>query len=134
MLPTTDYQRSKVYRWENKYVRPYDTTPITVQEAQDWVDFIWFNEGRTHPPKIRTDHKKKSGADATRMNIRVTGGSLYRWIMIHELAHSFLEDGETSYGHGPVFVTKYMELLEKYLRIPMPILWYTANEAGVDKD
>jgi len=131
-LPTTDYQKSKVYSWENKVVGQFDKARISIEEAQDWVDFIWFNEGRSNPPKIRTDHNKKSGADATRLAIRVTPGTLYRWIMVHEVAHSLLDDGEVRYGHGPKFVETYIELLDKYMKIPKLMLWYTLVEAKVD--
>jgi len=132
MLAKTDYQKSKVYSWEDAVVRPMDQTRITLKEAQDWVDFIWANEGRTHPPKIRTDHNKKGGADATRTAIRVTPGSMFLWIMTHELAHSLLDDGEVRHGHGPKFVETYVKLLDKYMRIPDMMLKYTLQKHKVD--
>ncbi len=132
MLATTDYQRQRVYNWENHIVGRVDKLPITVEEAQDWVDFIWANEGRTHPPKITTDHRKQSGADATRYKIRVTEGSLYRWIMTHEVAHSLLDDGVVRHGHGPKFVETYIDLLDKYMKIPKIMLQYTLEQNKVD--
>ena len=132
MLPKTDYQKTKVYRWEDHVMGPLEKGHITIAQAQDWVDFIWYNEGRTHPPKIRTDHNKKGGADATRLNIRVTDFALKRWIITHEVAHSLLDDGEVRYGHGPMFVQKYIDLLDKYMKIPKLMLQYTLQEASVD--
>ena len=128
-----DYQKSKVYKWEQKIIAPFDNALMTMNEIRDFVDFVWANEGLQHPPKITAGQKNKSGADGWRLEIRLPPHMRYRWIVIHELVHSFLEDGTgTGDGHGPMFVTKYINLLDKYMCIPKMMLWYTLKEAKVD--
>ena len=34
-------------------------------------------------------------------------------------------------GHGPNFVGVYINLVNKHLNVPLPLLHYTAREAGV---
>lgn len=49
------------------------------------------------------------------------------WIILHEMAHA-LTFGD---GHGPNFVGVYINLVEKYLNIPLAFLHYTANVSNV---
>lgn len=129
----SDRQRHRVYAWENEIVRPKDTTLISVEAAQSVVNYIWESEGREYPPQVELKHGKRPRcADATRFKLRFPENMLYTWIIIHELAHTFTsnEDGASN-GHGDWFMQVYTRLLSKYVNIPLPLLYYTANEKGI---
>jgi hypothetical protein len=126
-----DTQKSKVYSWEDTHIAVMDPATITVDEAQDLVDFVWAQQGRNNPPVVRIN--KRSGASATRMDLNFSKKALHRWIVLHEIAHS-LADGlyeQGKEGHGPEFVAIYASLLEDHLKLPKPLLWYTMAISGV---
>ncbi len=49
------------------------------------------------------------------------------WIILHELAHA-LTCGD---GHGPEFVGAYCHLVNRFLGIPLPLLYHTARASNV---
>jgi len=127
-----DYQRQKVYNWENEVISPLDSTLLSVEEAQDLVDFIWAQEGRNHPPKVKINNRK-AGADGRRIELRFNKNMLKRWVILHELAHAFEDDIDVKGdGHGPKFVKRYIGLLDKYMKIPKVMCWFTLKTAKVD--
>lgn len=126
----TDRCRYKVYRWEDEIVRPRDTNKITLDAAQSIVDYIWAQEGREHPPQVVT--KRNGCASATRFEIKLPENMRYTWIVIHELSHSLTSNEEgASNGHGSWWMQVYTRLLSTYVNIPLPLLYYTANERGI---
>lgn len=134
-----DTQKNKVYRFEDKVIGPFDKNSITLSEAQDFVEFIWANEGRSHPPKITSSNRFKNiAANANRNRICVKGETTKRWIMVHEVTHSLLwemddegNDIQTIAHHGPEFVMKYITLLDKYLKIPFIMSMAMCKKEGV---
>ena len=42
MTDNRDRQRSKVYAWEDRFVAPWDPSPIKFAQAQGMVNGIWF--------------------------------------------------------------------------------------------
>lgn len=126
----SDRCRHTVYRWEDEIVRPYDTNKITIDTAQLIVNHIWEREGRKHPPQVVL--KRRGNADATRLKIRLPENMLYTWIVIHELSHSLTSNADgASNGHGAWYMQVYTRLLSTYVDIPLPLLYYTANEKGI---
>ena len=133
-----DYQKRKLYGFESKVLWPMDSEEIGQQEAQDWVNFIWSNEGRNHPPVVIVNRKLKVHAgNANRQRIHIQEKTR-RFVMIHELTHSMqfkLDDDGEQYlpvsPHGGEFVFLYFTLLEKYMNIPMPMLMYKGKESGL---
>jgi hypothetical protein len=136
MTNDRDYQRSKVYAWEECFVAPRDPSSIKFAQAQGVVDATWAEMGLRFPPKVeRLPRQARSTvADATRLSIRLTEPSP-SWYLLHELAHamSSTHDGQSD-GHGPMFMGLYGQLLIRYLRVPAGALLKTLNAAGIEAD
>jgi hypothetical protein len=45
-----DFQRSRVYAWENRVVAPRDPSFVAFPEAQAIVNAIWSEMGLSYPP------------------------------------------------------------------------------------
>jgi len=133
-----DYQRQRVYDWENRNIEPKDSSIIPYAQAQMMVNYIWEQEGLLFPPSVREMPKQNRTveAKANRSNVWVKPEGISSWVLLHELAHSLTTKtfDEDSQRHGPAFVGVYMRLLEKHLRIPLPLLMYSAQKEKVDFD
>lgn len=131
-----DYQRERVYSWEDQYIHSKDKQVVPYDSLQSLVNYIWAEEKLKFPPQIKPIPKqtRRILASATRMEVFVPEQGITTSVLIHELAHSLTNsfDGEISSKHGPDFVGMYMRMLEKYARIPLPYLMFTAKQANVD--
>lgn len=130
----TDFQKSKVYAWENKVVEKWDTSPaMSISEIEDLVSFVWASEGLNHPPRVVEPRSTKQCATGGRFEVQFPQNMRRRWIVLHELAHSInrLGGDEICDGHGPRFVKIYVGLLIKYLYMNPLVLNYTLNESKV---
>ena len=47
-----DYQRSRVYEWEQRVIAPHDGSAIPVAAAQAMVNAIWSETGLSYPPQV----------------------------------------------------------------------------------
>lgn len=137
-----DYQQGKVYRWENEHIHRHDKQILTLEEAQDWIDFIWANLGRQYPPIISINKRYKAKSTGSRLKLEFIANMLTRSIIIHELTHSLYNDGTYNSeilqtdddGHGPMFVGSYVNLLVRFMKFPLPLMYYTLHEANIDVD
>ena len=136
-----DFQARTVYDWENKYISPLDKYEMSFDEIQDFVEFVWANLGRSHPPRIKVGRKNSNRATGYRLALTFPDKSFFkrRSIVLHELAHALLEDRviydddwQIEVGHGPKFVKIYADLLEKFMCLPKEMLWYSLKEAGLN--
>ena len=68
-----DYQRSRVYAWEDRHVHPWDRSVIPFEQAQSVLDYVWAEAGRTYPPKVAAIAKTATTriAAANRLCIRI---------------------------------------------------------------
>ena len=129
-----DPQQNRVYKWELEIVAPTDTNLVSLEVAQQIVNHIWESEGREHPPQVELKRRKNArGADATRFELRFAPRSLYTWIIIHELSHSFTsnEDGASNHHNG-WFMQTYIHLLNKYAGLDLLMLMYTATQQKLE--
>lgn len=135
---TRDYQKSRVYEWEDGLFKNYKQTPLSLADAQSWIDFIWANEGRIAPPKVSIKERITVGGTATRSNIVCGEKYLNFHILTHECAHALIaihhyEGGQGKcYKHGPVFVSTYAGLLVKYLKFDRSMVYKTLKDANID--
>jgi hypothetical protein len=131
-----DRQRGKVYAWEERFVAPHDPSTIVLAQAQGMVDAIWIEMGLSFPPKVEPLPRQARAtlADANRLTIRLPDTSP-SWWLLHELAHSLTSshDGRSD-GHGAKFMGLYVQLLTRYLRLPMDALLASVHAAGIDID
>jgi hypothetical protein len=131
-----DYQRDKVYAWEERFVAPYDPSTMVLAQAQGMVDAIWTEMGLCFPPKLELlpRQARSTLADANRLTIRLAN-TCPSWWPLHELAHSLTSnhDGRSD-GHGAKFMGLYAQLLTRYLRLPMDALLTSVHAAGIDID
>ncbi len=121
-----DFQKQRVYDWEDQHIGPRDTTPVPFEQIQHIVAYCW---PASHPPRIEPLPKlsRKEGT-GHRLRLRFPADRPTRtWIILHEMAHA-LTYGD---GHGPNFVAVYMQLVEKHLNIPLALLHYTARRSNV---
>lgn len=131
-----DYQKSKVYAWEWDTFRSKDTSKIPHANAQGLIDYIWTQEGLLYPPRVEVLDKRTTrwAGKANRRNIWLPEYTTNS-VIIHELSHSMTCNvDDVSDGHGKQYVGVYMKMLDKYMKVPMPMLMYTAQKHGVQYD
>jgi hypothetical protein len=136
VIGARDCQRGKVYAWEERFVAPYDPSRIVLAQAQGMVDAIWTELGLCFPPKVEPlpRQARSTLADANRLTIRLPD-SCPSWWLLHELAHSLTSshDGGSD-GHGAQFMGLYVQLLTRYLWLPMNALLTSLHAVGIDID
>jgi hypothetical protein len=112
---TNDYQRFRVYAWEDRHVHPKDTGTVPFDQAQAIVDYVWARAGLSYPPKIRElgHNARSTQANANRLTIRIPAKGTSTTILLHEIAHSMTTDAasERTHAHHPRFVGVFMKLL-----------------------
>jgi hypothetical protein len=130
-----DYQRSKVYAWESKYLPRGRLVPF--REIQEYVNTVWEGFGLKHPPRVALLPKQAriKCADATRTVVRFEAHGATEIVILHELAHSMTTGiGALGHQHNEYFVGMFMTLIERVLKINLNVLWYTAQKANVKFD
>ena len=136
MTDERDRQRSKVYAWEERFVAPYDPSTIVFVQAQGMVDAIWSEMGLRFPPKVEPlpRQARATMADANRLTIRLAD-TCPSWWLLHELAHAMTSSHDgCSDGHGAKFMGLYVQLLTRYLRLPMDGLLTSLHASSIDID
>lgn len=129
-----DFQKSKVYNFENTFVAPFDKNKISFDSAQSIIDYIWSNEGFKNTPPKAIFKVREGSAYGSRMRIRLPNNLMYTWVVVHEMVHSIqdMAGNEHLYdGHGPNFVGIYVDLLDKYLKINKLMLWAKIEELNI---
>ena len=130
-----DLQRSRVYAWEDAVVAPRDRSAIPFEQAQMLVTAVWLAQQLLSPPKVEPMPRqaRRTWPTGSRTTIRLAQDRpTPTYIILHEVAHALSStvDGDTD-THGPDFVGLYMGLLDRRLRIPAPLLMFTANQHGL---
>lgn len=131
-----DFQRQRVYNWENKHIAPFDKSRIPFSQIQSIVDYVWEQEKLTNPPRVFAfpKHVTTKCGDANRIRIRFhENEKTPTWVILHEIAHSLTMtfDWEIADRHGPEFVGMYIHLVSKHLKFQPLALAYTAQISGV---
>lgn len=134
-----DFQKQKVYDWESKYISPKDKSEVDFNSVQDIVNYVWEQEGLKHPPKVEPIPKntKNFCGKANRLTIFLhENATTPTWVILHEMAHSMTmtHDYEDGDKHRERFLGVYMQLLDRYLKIPLVVSMYTASQEGLRFD
>lgn len=130
-----DLQRSRVYAWEDAVVAPRDRSAIPFEQAQMLVTGVWLAEQVLYSPRVEpmARQARRTWATGSRTAIRLPQDRpTPTYVILHEVAHALSStvDGDTD-AHGPDFVGLYMGLLDRRLKIPMPLLMFTAAQHDV---
>lgn len=128
-----DYQRQKLYDWENANV--YRGRFIPFDYITTYVARVWEAEGLKHPPLVDTVGKncRRKLADGCRSKVRFRAEGAHESVILHELAHAMTCNvDDTGDWHGPEFVGTYMRLLYNHMNVPLFALWFSATQAGLD--
>jgi hypothetical protein len=122
-----DYQRSKVYRWEDEAIAPRSTRNLSFTDFQGFVDGIFLAHGWFFPPKVRPIRKtSKTLARGGRHELLLPREGCPDWVVLHELAHTCtITVDEDCDEHGADFMGIYLKLLDKVLDIPLPYTMFT---------
>lgn len=130
---TADRQRSRVYEWEDRVIRPLDPSVIAFPQVQGIVNAIWSEMGLLYPPRVERlpSQTRCRIADATRLTIRV-GPTVPSWCLLHEIAHAMSStfDGYSD-GHGPLFLKYYIGLLTICLRLDYDSIYLSVRKMGL---
>jgi hypothetical protein len=136
LIDRRDWQRSRVYAWEERFVVPHDPSQVAFAHAQGMVDAIWADMGLRFPPTVERLPRQArcTLADASRLSIRLADHNP-SWCLLHELAHAMSSThDERSDGHGPKFMGLYIQLLIRYLRLSADALSRSLHLAGIQVD
>ena len=111
-----DYQKSRVYAWENNF--PSGGT-IKFEYTQSIVNHVWEDNGLHYPPIVMPFNSTKFLGKANRTGIKLGANPTLQTIL-HEVAHSMTSD---LYGnsdkHGPDFVGIYIKLMHKHMNVDL---------------
>jgi hypothetical protein len=129
-----DFQRSKLYKWEQKLFTKYGMFKSKLEERQVvlFISKVLLDENK---PSIPIYFKKGGSAcyfsyahDDISLNFTSSWG-LNKIVLLHEVSHYlvFLDKIEEG-GHSEHFVGKYIYLLSKYLKIDKETLWLSAEK------
>lgn len=136
MTQVRDYQKSKCYAWEREVIAPKGGAFVAYDDAQNLVNFIWEAEGLKYPPQICRLDPRNTTAEATggRFEVHIRD-RVQTWVILHELAHSMTSNiHDQTVAHRAPWVGVYMNLVVKYLGIPLLVLAATATRMGVEYD
>ena len=129
-----DWQRARVYAWEDRMVAPRDKSTLPYTAAKDMVGAIWADLDLRYPPKVERlpRQARRLQADGSRLLVRLPQ-KMPPWLLLHELAHALSSTHEgASDGHGPAFMGLYIQLLGRYMRWCRDELLHSAKADGVD--
>lgn len=129
-----DPQQKILYAWERKAIAPQGGRPIPYDQSQALIDAVWMAQGFLYPPQVLPlEGSRRIWAKANRLNVWLRSyEATPTWVILHELGHSMTGkfDGEMD-AHGPDYLWIYMNLAAKFLKIPLPVLMFTAQKDGL---
>lgn len=126
-----DFQRARVYRWEQEHVFPHASEPLSLIACRALVEraYRWReapgNDPAWSPPRV-TDGRGRRHACGSREVIKLPRWARTTAIVLHECAHGMADD-----QHGPTFVGAYVALLEEFAGLDETGLRASLAKAGV---
>ena len=123
----SDYQRARVYAWEDQEVSPRCHTIVAFANGQTYVDGVWMANGWQRPPQVIYRRATRRVLSCAYHGEVYLPDTLAGWILLHELAHTLTDDQQ-----GPNFVGVYIDLLERVEKLSRLVTMFTLKQAGVD--
>lgn len=130
-----DRQKSKVYRWENKYIASMDYEHFDLSKSQSLVDDIFNGYHIKKKLKVvNSQTQRRCVYIGSKFEIRLAEWGKCRPTILHEISHTLTRYyyGYTVPSHGKEFVGFLMYLLNIYSRIPVKEMVTTAESMGVE--
>lgn len=127
-----DYQRAKVYRWEQAHVFPHAGERLSLDACRELVAaaYGWAERPRRgaawSPPQVQ-DGRGRRHACGSRAVIKLPRWARTRAIVLHECAHGLAPD-----QHGPQFVATYVALLEQFVGLDRDTLALSLRASRID--
>lgn len=112
-----DFQRQKVYDWENEFVRPkMPTTRTSIEKLSIINDFMWNAMGFENAPRVIFNPLYEVKSTGSRYEIKLSKHQHDEFTLTHELAHSMnlMEHRDVYDHHGPNYVADYCTLLRRF--------------------
>lgn len=128
-----DFQKAKVYRWEDIFVAPTIRKKQSIEVLVMLANHMWTTLGFENPPKVFLNEAYKVKSTGSRYNVALSRHQLDEFTLCHELAHSMnhKEDRNVADGHGPNYVADYCSLLIKFYGFDFNFLIGTLSKHGV---
>ncbi len=130
-----DYQKSKVYAWEDTHIAPrIDTSNKSENFLSSLCKHMWKAIGRVNPPSVYEYSAYKKKSTGNRYTILFAPQMMNEHILVHELAHSLNhveDDSSNGDSHGPNYVADYILLLTTFYGFDVLELLYTCQTAGI---
>ena len=115
-----DFQRSKLYRWEDLEYG-WDDTILSIEECQQYCNTlirgVTIKDGRG---------RRTPCANTLYREISLPRFARKKWIVIHEVAHFLAHD-----KHGPKYVRAYIDILAREYGRSIESLVASATEYGL---
>ena len=125
----TDFQRERVYIWEEDNIFPDRDQELTWEDCHRFLDHVWNKSGKGAIPEL-TNRMKYKQPIAFPGKIHLPADDKTCWtkpVLLHEIAHQL----EFRAQHGKLFVACYMNLCEKFLDMNLKHLRETADRYEV---
>jgi hypothetical protein len=128
-----DYQRSKVYRWEEGAIAPRSSRTVPFDACQGFVDGVFLAHGWHYPPKVKPIRKtSRTLARGGRHELLLPKEGCPDWVILHELAHTCtITVDQDCDNHGADFMGNYLKLLDRVLGIPLCYTMFTLQGKGI---
>lgn len=128
-----DFQRGRVYSWEQAHVFPLaagerlslEACRALVAQAYRWREAASCRDPAWAPPRV-TDGRGRRHACGSRAAIKLPRWARTRAVVLHECAHGMADD-----QHGPSFVAAYVALLGRFAGLDGAGLRATLAAEGV---
>ena len=118
-----DFQRSKLYKWE-ELEYGWDDTILSLEECQSYcntlIKGVTVTDGRGRRTPCAKTH-------FLRREIALPRFARKKWIVIHEVAHFLTHD-----KHGPKYVRAYIDILAREYGRSIELLVASATEYGLE--
>jgi hypothetical protein len=133
-LFTKDWQKNRVYKWEDTYILPYAKN-LSKKDIKELIKKV-AKDYKIKTPKIEW-LKSNDNSYYDEDDHLVSLGARDDVTALHEMAHAVHEhmhDRDIVANHPPAFVWKLIELYNKYLELDMKYLITSAHHSDIIGD
>jgi hypothetical protein len=122
----SDYQRERVYRWEDDIIFLDHSEQMTRDECKQFLTLVWqsLDQDKPEPILINNPRIREPMAWPGVINLPEVNSLYIKPILLHEIAHQL----KFSDKHGPEFVTTYIDLCVRFLGFERT---YLINSTGI---